>query len=234
MKKMTFILQSKGGVGKSAFAYLLANKNKERKDLKIVDMDNETNTASDQIKFLKPAKHNLINAGTKNIDRSAFDNFFEDFIYSEKYSSALCDLGATTSEQFLVFLKEDGDEIIKALIKMDCEIQVCCVVAGSNAFPASAEYCRELFKILPQDDKISKFIVKNNYFEFTEEQVAALENVAQKTNSKIQDFNIVSGNVPGVVKEIHGLMEAGKSFDDAKTFTKIRLKEALNNVSIQI
>jgi len=233
MKKITFILQSKGGVGKSAFAYLLANINKERPDLRIIDMDNETNTASNQIKFIKTGKHNLINSSTKSIDRSSFDNFFGDFISSD-YSSALCDLGATTSEQFLVFLKEAGDEIIKELVIMNVEIQICCVIAGSNAFPASAEYCRELFKILPVDERIKKFIIKNNYTEFTEEQVNTLTDISKKVKSTIQEFNIVSGNVPGVIKEIHALMEAGKSFDDAKVFTKIRLREAMNSILIQV
>ncbi|MCL2073687.1 MAG: AAA family ATPase [Marinilabiliaceae bacterium] len=232
MKTITFILQSKGGVGKSAFAYLLANKYKEKTDLLVVDMDNETNTASNQLKFMSPLTHNLIDTGTKTIDRSSFDTFFENFIHSDKFASALCDLGATTSEQFVVFLKENGDEIIKELVNMGIRVQICCVIAGQNAFPASSEYCRELFQYLSNAD-VTKFIIKNNYYEFTQEQTEALQQLSELTNSKIQEFNIVPGNVPGTLKEVHALMEEGIALENAKTFTKIRLKSSMDSIFIE-
>ena len=84
MKKITFIVQSKGGVGKSAFTYMLANINQNAESTIFVDMDNETNTSQNQLKFVKVISHKLIDQKTKNIDRAAFDTFFEDFIISDK------------------------------------------------------------------------------------------------------------------------------------------------------
>ena len=233
MKTITFILQSKGGVGKSAFVYLLANKYNYVTEFVVVDMDNETNTAVKQTQFVKTLKHNLIDSKTKNIDRAAFDNFLEDFINTDKITSAICDCGATTSEQFLVFLQEAGTEILKSVIEMNINVQICCVVPGLNAFPASADYCRNLFKNIDIPE-IKKYIVKNNYFEFSDEQNEALAKLAKVTNAKIQEFNIVPNNVPGTLKEVHALMEAGKSFDDAKTFTKIRVKQSIEEITIRI
>lgn len=235
MKKITFIVQSKGGVGKSAFTYMLANINQNAESTIFVDMDNETNTSQNQLKFVKVISHKLIDQKTKNIDRAAFDTFFEDFIISDKVKSAICDMGASSSEQFLVFLRDDsGAEMLQELKEHGVTIQVCCVVAGSNAFPSSAEYARELVKAIGERDNISKIIVKNNYFSFSDEQEKALSKLSQISKTILIDFNIVPNNVPGTVREIHSLMEEGMPIENAKTLTKLRLKPSLSAIKVAI
>jgi hypothetical protein len=236
MKKITFIIQSKGGVGKSAFTYMIANKYEKQSDIVFVDMDNETNTSASQLQFTKKTiAHNLIDTNTKNIDRAAFDSFFEDFIQSKKLKSAICDLGATTSEQFLVFLKEDsGHDILNAIHEMGVEIQLCCIVAGLNAFHASSTFCKELFKAIGPNSHVKRYIVKNNFFEFSPEQSEAIAKLAEFTESKIEEFNIVPNNVPGTLKELHSLMGKGESLDSAKVFTKLRIKPSIDAITVEI
>ncbi len=236
MKKITFILQSKGGVGKSTLTYVLANKYLQKEDTVFVDMDNESNTSSQQLSFVKKKiSQNLIDQNTKNIDRSGFDQFFENFLSSEKTSSAVCDLGATTSEQFLVFIKNDGGaKMLDALHEMGIEVQICCVISGLNAFAASSTYCKDLFKALAAVKKIKKIIIKNNFFPFNAEQDTALIKLANASSSDLIDFNIVPNNVPGTLKEIHALMEQGKPISEAKTFTKIRIKDSIESLTIDI
>lgn len=236
MKKLTFVVQSKGGAGKSALTYLLANKYKDNDTIMFVDMDNETKTSSLQLAFAhRTMSHNLIDDNTKNIDRAGFDKFFEEFINGKTITSAVCDMGGTSSEQFLIFLKNDGGaDMLEALISMNVEVQVLCVVAGMNAFPSSSNYCRDLFKELSEISLIQKVIIKNNFNAFTEEQNSALVKLSKATKSIIEEFNIVPNNVPGTLAEVHGLMEQGKPLSDAKTFTKIRLKKSIDNCSISI
>lgn len=235
MKKLTFVIQSKGGVGKSAFTYMLANKYHQKEDTMFVDMDNETKTTSSQLSFTNNRmSHNLIDKNTKNIDRSAFDTFFEDFINSKTINSAVCDLGATTSEQFLIFMKEDsGKDIINAITEMDVLIQICCVVPGQNAFPPSSTFCMELFKSLGNAN-VKKIIVKNNYLEFSSDQNEALKKLAKISNAEIEEFNIVPNNVPGTLKEVHALMEKGESINSAKTFTKLRIKPSIEAITVEV
>ena len=61
MVKLFFILQSKGGVGKSAYTYNLANKSIQAKvEALFLDLDNETKTSEKQLRFVQSNSYNLI------------------------------------------------------------------------------------------------------------------------------------------------------------------------------
>ena len=80
MKKMNFILQSKGGSGKSMLAYLLALKNEDNLLTYFIDFDSSVKSSTQQLKFLQGrtparfAKMNLLDERGKIDRQRLFEN----------------------------------------------------------------------------------------------------------------------------------------------------------------
>lgn len=236
-KKLSFILQSKGGVGKSAFTFMLANKVSQDEELSkqtlFVDMDNETHTSESQLKFVNIKTHNLINERTKHIDRSNIDVFLENFIDQKKYVSAVCDMGATTSEQFLKFMEdESASEMMEVLHSEGIKVNMFCLVGGDNTFPASSKYCMDLFSLV--NGNVSKHIVLNDMFDYTDNQQNSIKKLAKVTKAKVSNFNIIQSEEERSLKEILYCMENGLSpFTDAGRFTLIRFRNSLKKIKVE-
>lgn len=86
-----FVMQSKGGAGKSVVSYLLAQYLQDlAKDLMIVDIDASNKTLG-SFKKLDVNKINVLNKN-KLVDQSKFDSFIDDFAEADK--PMLVDTGA--------------------------------------------------------------------------------------------------------------------------------------------
>jgi len=72
-KRVIFVEQPKGGVGKSVLVYLGAEKNP---DALVFDFDDSTKTTSKQLGYRNPQLISFLDDEGK-IDRAIFDNFFE-------------------------------------------------------------------------------------------------------------------------------------------------------------
>lgn len=234
MKKLTFVIQSKGGVGKSALTYMLANKlyDTDRFDKTLfVDMDDETRTTSNQLQFATINSLNLISQKTKQIDRSLLDKFFVTFVEQEEFEHAICDMGATTSEQFQRFLEDEGSlEIMEALTKdLGLTLEILCVVAGDNSFKSSATFCHKIFDGLGELAELK--IVKNTLFNYSEAQDKELNKLAKTYNAEVMEFGLLGkSSGEGSLKEIKELMQEGKAAIKESSFTtKIRFNKGLEN-----
>ncbi|MCC9138863.1 AAA family ATPase [Pontibacter silvestris] len=235
MKKITFIAQSKGGVGKSALTYMIANKIYRNKDrfLKtvFVDMDNETNTSATQVQFGQVNELELINPKTRLMDRSRLDKFFKEFALQEEFEHAVCDMGATTSEQFLNFLSDEGTLQVMQLItgQLDIKLEILCIVAGDNSFNSSASFCGKLFKGIQGHAELR--IIKNNLFDYSDAQQKELEKMARAYNASVIEFGLLGNMVIGEsIDEIKRLMQDGKAaIEDGSLFTKVRYKKAVED-----
>lgn len=233
MKKMTFIIQSKGGVGKSALTYMMANKllsqDKETFEKTVfVDMDEGTRTTTTQLQFATINSLKLVSAKTKQIDRSLLDKFFIGFAEQEDYTNAICDMGATTSEQFLKFLDDGGSiEFLEALKDM-LKIEFLCVVAGQDSFQSSGTFCHEIFKKLNGITDLR--LVKNNLFYYSDAQNTELQKLSKTYKAPILEFNLIDGQQENSLKEVKDLMQEGKAaVNDSSFATKIRFNTVLKN-----
>jgi len=233
-KQVTFILQSKGGVGKSALVYLLANKtfSSSNKTL-FLDMDNETNTSMRQIRFAPTQSFNLIDNNSQSIDRTLLERFFENFIEHDEYDNCVCDFGANTSEQFGIYAAEqEGKMILSVLPEMGMDLHIVCVVAGRNAFQSSMDYCEKLFNNI--EGRAKKTIVLNNKFPFSDEQQACVRDYAERNNAEVQEFDMVTGHMTSPTKELHDIMEKGEPLSKAGKFTQIRVQTNIDKLELAI
>lgn len=231
MKRVHFVLQSKGGVGKSTYTYMLANlavKN-EIKSL-FIDMDNETDTSLTQLGFIGAKTFNLVDHKTKQIDRTKIDSFFQGIIEQDKYSSIICDLGATSSEQFLKYLENpETKDIMQALGEMGIELNLHCILGGDNTFPACSNFCSELFAKTKTFAK--NFIVRNELYNYSDAQEKNIKQISKAVGAPINSFNLINESGSSSLNEVLGLMENGvPAISDAQMFTKIRFKTNLEKL----
>lgn len=234
-KSLTFICSEKGGVGKSQLCWLLANQivlfAPDRIDSTLfVDLDNETQTSTNNLKFVKAKQFNLVSKQTSSLDRSKFIDFLEMFLESSK-TSAICDLGAITSAEFKTFLEDEASlEILSEMQSAGVKINIACVVSGESSFPSSCGYAKELLKLI--GNNATKYILCNRFFPFSEDQEKTVKQLAKLTDSILADFDVVSGHEAGTTSTIHQLMLQGKSLKDASKFTQIKVKKNVINVPI--
>ena len=92
-KKLVFIAQNKGGVGKSVLMFLFAEK---YKDALIVDLDHDTKPTSRHLAYRSPKAVNFLTGKTQNIDRSVLNEFIETVSQLDE-EVVLCDLGGAIS-----------------------------------------------------------------------------------------------------------------------------------------
>lgn len=146
-----FVLQQKGGVGKSTLTKLLFLKaEKEEKDVVFIDCDNASGTTTKFFLGLEKRKpknilYKPINivGKDKKIDRTKFDKFLE---IIDGVENVVVDFGAASSEQMLFYIQEEEKNGIVEDFK-NMGILIYLVVAGGGSITECAEYALELKKI---------------------------------------------------------------------------------------
>lgn len=148
MKTFHFILQAKGGVGKSFFAYLQALKYEQDTTVLFVDVDNSTQTSTQQLSFLRKdqrvAQINLFNERDKQDRQRLPDLVIE--LSKQKFTTFFMDFGAPESEQFPAMLRQDFPASLLKQVETytEAEFVFHCIIAGNTAFKACMEYLVEL------------------------------------------------------------------------------------------
>ena len=95
---MNFILQSKGGSGKSMLTYLLALKNEDNPQTYFIDFDSSVKSSTQQLKFLQGrtparfAKMNLLDERGKIDRQRLFENL--QILAQKPYEEFFIDFGA--------------------------------------------------------------------------------------------------------------------------------------------
>jgi cellulose biosynthesis protein BcsQ len=140
MKKLHFIIQAKGGVGKSLLMYLFALKHHKRSECLFVDLDASTHTAKRQLTFvdqeqfdsvsLMDEKGLLVRDNLINYLQSASESEFEEIYF---------DFGAPESEQLPSLMEYDIPFKTFAEL-LDYEVTFHVVIGGGGAYNASVEY----------------------------------------------------------------------------------------------
>jgi hypothetical protein len=220
-KKVIFFLQNKGGCGKSILYYLIAEKYLH---VQLLDMDGTTKTTSIQLRYRNPRVIPFENVG-KMIDRGMIDFFFEK-LSAGKSSVYLGDMGASISQQMPIYFQEVIDELPSSLKELGIELEIYCVVAGSNLFVPCMEYLMELQEAVGGQIPIKVF--KNLYFPFLEEQSLSLEQFCTDFSLMLIPFNISESNVPARHERIMEVLKKGDGVKAAPVMIRQYFLKAIN------
>jgi len=183
MKKLHFIAQSKGGVGKSLLMYLMALKNHHKENCLFVDMDASTFTSRRQLSFVDEDKLDTVSLLN---ERAAIqrDNLFVylDKLSRSRYQEVYIDLGAPESEQLPALIEFDDVQLPLREFADDMDIEFHIVIGGAGAYNASVMVLPESenkASVLEKTADISKvckvLLEKYEGYYLTEEAVHAVK-----------------------------------------------------------
>ena len=155
MKHIHFILQSKGGVGKSLLAALMGLKRMGSEATAFVDLDSSTQSSMRQLAFLGSQrlenvsllnqKQVLVRDNLVAYLESLADAPFEEFFF---------DFGAPESEQFPALIGQDlpFDEFL-GMLGMTARYHI--VIGGGSAYIPSVNYLQQIVRIVPDTTSIT-------------------------------------------------------------------------------
>jgi hypothetical protein len=220
-----FIIQSKGGVGKSYLTKLLSLKaDKDETKTYFIDCDNASASTTKFFKGIEERKspyilfksENLLGVD-KKIDRTKFDTFLSTV---EKLENVIVDFGAASSEQLLYYIQEESkNDILETL--QEIGVNLFLVVAGGGSIKESIEFALELKKIKGVEKLVT--VVANEYLggvngnsvrEYSKADVQ-ITSLHEDTNSEAQ-------------KEWNDLMNSGVVYSDIQSMTVIRKKRIVS------
>jgi hypothetical protein len=229
MKKIHFIAQAKGGVGKSLLMYLFALKFGHDPSVYFIDLDSSTQTSKNQLKFLPASNMDVVQlSNDKDVlvrDRlisylelvsvSAFDQFF-------------FDLGSPESAQLPALLrydlpmKEFADEL-------GLEIIFHIVMAGGSAYVPSGQYLDQLREVA-KDFQINVFKSATSFRKYPELS-EELEKYCKKAGFPLYKFGDFEPESELGGKILDGARQ-GFELKDHTTGPKLRLRAELQNLYV--
>lgn len=220
-----FIVQSKGGVGKSYITKLLSLKaEKEKKETYFLDCDNSSASSTKFFNGIKDKKSKYIKAGSfnllgqdKKIDRTRFDTFLSEI---EKLENVVADFGAASSDQLLYYIiEEEKNHLIETFKEMN--IRLLLVFAGGG----SAKECVEFFDLankIPGIGEITHIIAN--------EKQGGIKgrSVKDYTEAKVQIGNLHDDPNSEAQKEWDQLMIDGVVYSDILSINLVRRRRITN------
>ena len=229
-KKLTFIAQSKGGVGKSLLTFILANKYPE---FRFFDLDDATKTSTKHLKFAKVDFISLMSDETQSVQRANLDDFFQK-IAKGSYENYVCDLGSNMSEQLPEYFNEVGlndfADLLKSEFKIDFQIIV--IIAGGSDFSSSADYLESLLKMCGNTINIKAYV--NDYFPLNEVQKNELNALLKtyKNKNSVKHFTLTADRSPVTAKKIKAILTAGNGFVNADPILALKCRKNIQAIDI--
>lgn len=154
-KTIHFIIQSKGGVGKSFLTYLFALKNQENPTVAFFDLDSSTETSERQLKFLKEKGRvyqiSLLDERRKIVRDRLLSSIKQ--LAEMEYQELFLDFGAPESEQLPALFSFDFSTtaLKKFETKLDITFIFHIVIAGNTAYLSSTEYLDTFYQAIGQN-----------------------------------------------------------------------------------
>ena len=152
MKQFHFILQAKGGVGKSFLVYLLALKHQSQPGTYFVDVDASTQTSSRQLAFLsgtgRIAALSMLDERQK-ITRDKLLFSLTD-LSQLPFENCYLDFGAPESEQIPALLSVDfsTEQFYELAQHLQCQFIFDVVIAGNTSYFACTQYLQQMQQII--------------------------------------------------------------------------------------
>lgn len=154
MKNLHFIVQAKGGVGKSILMYLFALKHYQDPKCLFIDVDASTQTSTRQLKFVHQDQSDVASL----LDEKGLlirDNLlaYLQSIAKEDFEEAYFDFGAPESEQLPALIEYDIP--LKDFAEgLGFEITFHIVIGGGGAYNPSIDYLLRMFDLVKTDFEI--------------------------------------------------------------------------------
>lgn len=229
MKRLHFITQAKGGVGKSLLMYLLALKHYQNPNYLFIDLDASSFTSQRQLQFVSPKQFR----GVSLLDERAVlvrDNLVEylELISTSPFSEIYVDMGAPESEQLPALIEFDLP-LREFAEELGLEIQFHVVVAGAGAYSPSVEFLKKMIDVAGEF-KITVWQNLSSFRKFAELSKELKENcqLMQLPFRQFGDFEV--GSYLGA-KILSGTRR-GLSLEEYETGPRLRLKRELHfNIS---
>ena len=226
MKQLHFIVQAKGGVGKSMLTYLLGlAKDDDKNQSLFVDVDSSTQTSTRQLKFLGENRMETLSLlnDKEVLVRDNLVSYLESIV-NLPFNNVFFDFGAPESEQVPALI--DRDLPLKEFMEeLGFNAHFHLVIGGGGAYKSSVDYMKKILKSLNGDFDVTiwKSITTFNNFQNLAEELS--EN-CKKMNLPLRQFadfdpssNLGSQILDGVRK--------GYSLSDYQTGARSRLKKEL-------
>lgn len=230
-----FIIQAKGGSGKSMLTALLALKHQDDGTSYFIDLCSAASTSLQQLTFLKGQKPSRF-ATVKLLDgRNKFDRqmLLEQIIkFNEKgFENYFWDFGATESAGLLALLQNDytAEDLLQIQQEVGCKFVFNIVMAGGSAYEACTSYLSSMAVALKDFFDIHILINEHSFFNYSN-LVDELHTYATNSNGSIHsvqrfgDFdtttlphkNILKAIEKGVGMSAFGLIERLKILKELK------------------
>ncbi|HEV7347395.1 hypothetical protein [Telluribacter sp.] len=238
VKKFNFIIQAKGGVGKSFLTYLIAVKHEEDNGRTFIDVDSSTKTSTDQLRFLAHRDRRL--AGIDLLD--SYRKIARDRLFDSLQQLALLpnqtfylDFGAPESEQIpaLLTLDLDQDELKEFERYLNSEMAFHVVVAGGTAYTACMDYLMKIYKAVGCQFRIVIWINTNTFQTFPQQKEDLL-GLASKCQLTVESFGDMEPNTE-LAHKIIRTMERGEGWDGIQSagwFAKTKMEKMVRAISM--
>jgi hypothetical protein len=237
MKQINFIMQNKGGVGKSMLTYLLALKHQKNSIEGIANLDkilfadgDILNLTTDrQCKFLTIAHVNLMDKNQK-FQR---DKLLRSLEYFSKVEVDIIyiDFGASESGQFpaLVSLDYSSDLFQDFALNFDIEIIVNVVVAGGTSFIPCTDFLKNVVSALNKKIAVSVWANDWTFKNDSPEALIDLAKYCQKEHLTLNHFGNFDTD-SSVGSEILNKIKFGCGFNEYDFIHKMTLRKELDRL----
>jgi hypothetical protein len=237
MKQINFIMQNKGGVGKSMLTYLLALKHQKDSIEGIANLDkilfadgDILNLTTDrQCKFLTIAHVNLMDKNQK-FQRDKLLRSLEYFSKVEA-NTIYIDFGASESGQFpaLVSLDYSSDLFYDFAQNFDIEIIVNVIVAGGTSFIPCTDFLKNVVLALNKKIAVSVWANDWTFKNDSHETLMELAKYCQKEHLTLNHFGNFDTD-SSVGSEILNKIKFGCGFNDYDFIHKMTLRKELDRL----
>ncbi len=237
-KKFNFIIQAKGGVGKSFLTYLIAVKHEDDGSRTFIDVDSSTKTSTAQLRFLAEKEQRLAEIDLLDSYRKIVrDRLFDSIQQLSSLSNAVfyLDFGAPESEQVpaLLTLDLDQDEFKEFEQYLGVEFIFHVVVAGGTAYTSCVEYLMKIYKAVGNVFPIMVWINANTFQNFPQQRDECLS-VAKKCRMTAEFFGDIEPNTDLASKIISNIErgEGSSGILAAGWFAKTKMDKLVKAITI--
>lgn len=224
-RKFNFVLQAKGGVGKSFFTYLAALAETSRNSL-FVDVDSFVKSSTRQLKFLGEARFDSLSLidSREVLVRDIFVGYLESLTESG-FTEIFMDFGAPESDQFPALLSRDLD-FKEWCDELEFDATFHIIMAAGTDYQPCVEYLQKIIAAVKGELRIIVWENLNSFQQFPALSAELARNckLLQLELRKFGDFD--GSSLLG--KQILDGMRSGFGLGDYPPGARIRLKKELN------
>ncbi|HAK76516.1 MAG TPA: hypothetical protein DCM71_06330 [Runella sp.] len=229
MKQFHFILQAKGGVGKSFLVYLLALKHQSQPGTYFVDVDASTQTSSRQLAFLsgtgRIAALSMLDERQK-ITRDKLLFSLTD-LSQLPFENCYLDFGAPESEQIPALFSVDfsTEQLYELAQHLQCQFIFDVVIAGNTSYFACTQYLQQMQQIIGNTFPICIWVNQYSFYKHPQ-LISEIQSYATQHQLQVNFFGDIDTSTQ-VGNQILKMVQLGHGLERYDFITSMKLKNEL-------